>query len=192
MPDDAPETPEGSDQTETPAPTKPQSLEDLLADLPEDRRKVILDQVSKPRTEAKNLRDRLRALEPKAAEYERLEAASKTDLERTQGELTAANQRAADAFARAARAEVKAALASVVDDPDGIVDDLNLAKFVTPDGDVDPDAIKALRSKYAGFTKARPPRPDSSQGSSGNAQKISTPQEEFGSLLQAAIQRTGR
>ncbi len=77
----------------------------------------------------------------------------------------------------------------MVDDPDAIVDDLNLSKFITEDGDTDEAAVATLRSKYAGFSARRAPRPDSSQGSSGNARAASTPQEEFGSFLKAAIQK---
>lgn len=175
------------------APAKPQTLEDLLADLDDDRRKVILDQVGKSRNEAKNLRERLKGLEPKAAEYERLEAASKTDAERAQEALNAANTRAATLLERAARSEVKAALAGVVDDPDAIVDDLNLARFVNDDGEVDTDAVSALRAKYSRFSAPRSPRPDASQASAANGKSTPlTPQEEFGSFLKARLAEAGR
>jgi DNA repair exonuclease SbcCD ATPase subunit len=174
-------------------PAKPQTLEELLSDLDDDRRKVILEQVSKPRQEAKNLRERLRALEPKAAEYARLEEASKTEQERAQEALSLAQERAASLLHRAARSELKAALAGVVDDPDAIVDDLNLARFVDDDGEVDSDAVDALRAKYARFGGRRAPRPDSSQASAANGKSTpATPQEEFGHFLKAAMQNAAR
>jgi DNA repair exonuclease SbcCD ATPase subunit len=174
-------------------PAKPQTLDELLADLDEDRRKVILDQVSKPRQEAKNLRERLKALEPKAAEYARLEEASKSEQERAQEALQLAHERAASLLQRTARSEVKAALAGVVDDPDAIVDDLNLSRFVDDDGEIDSDAVNALRSKYARFGARRAPRPDNSQASAANGKSTpATPQEEFGSFLKAAMQNAQR
>lgn len=180
--------------TETPkAPAKPQTLEDLLADLDDDRRKVILDQVGKSRSEAKNLRDRLKGLEPKAAEYDRLEAASKTDAERAQEALTAANQRAANLVAKAARSEIKAALAGVVDNPDTIVKRLDLSQFVNEDGEIDEQAVAELKAEYAPFSAARAPRPDRSQASAANGKSVPlTPQEEFGNFLKTAVASSRR
>jgi DNA repair exonuclease SbcCD ATPase subunit len=182
-----------AEQSDESAPSKPQSLDELLADLDDDRRKVILEQVSKPRQEAKNLRERLKALEPKAAEYARLEEASQTEAERAQAALSMAQDRAASLLQRAARSEVKAALAGVVDDPDAIVDDLNLARFVNDDGEIDSDAVNGLRAKYAKFGARRAPRPDGSQASAANGKSApSTPQEEFGHFLKAAMQNAAR
>jgi DNA repair exonuclease SbcCD ATPase subunit len=165
------------------------SLEDTLAALDEADRNFILGEVSTARTEAKNLRERLKAAEPKVAEYERLEAASKTADERAQEALAAADERAAKAVQRVARAEVKAALAGVVDNPDAIVDDLNLAKFVDADGDIDQAAVQALRDKYAGFSGPRAPRPDASQASGANGRTASDPRQEFGAFLQNQLRR---
>lgn len=193
MPEDA--TPDVEQQVEAPeaTPAKPQTLEEMLADLDEDRRKVILDQVNKPRNEAKGLRERLKALEPKAAEYDRLEQASKTDLERVQGDLSAANQRAANLVAKAARSEIKAALTGIVDNPDTIVRRLDLSQFVDDDGEIDEQAVAELKAEYAPFSAARAPRPDRSQASSGNGKSTPmTPQEEFGSFLKSAIASSAR
>jgi hypothetical protein len=182
----APEQSEGQTPTDTP---KPSSLEDLLAAMDEDSRKVVLGEVSKARTEAKGLRDRLKAAEPKVTEYDRLLEASKTDQERAQEALTSSNQRATALEQRLARAEVRAALAGVVDNPDAIVDDLNLSRFVGEDGEVDANAIAALRQKYAGFSSPRPPRPDGSQASGANGRSTSSPADEFASLLQNTLRR---
>jgi uncharacterized alpha-E superfamily protein len=185
----APETPatppEGTD------PPKAQSLEELLADLDDDRRKAVLGQVDKARNEAKNLRDRLKKAEPLAAQYEQLEQASKTDQERAEETRKGLEERAQKAVQRVARAEVKAALAGVVDDPDEILDDLNLAKFIDTDGEVDQDAITALRDKYARrFPQGpRTPRPDTSQASGARGSTPASPANEFASLLQGLTRR---
>jgi len=171
------------------AQSKPQSLEELLADLDEDRRKVILEQVNKPRNEAKNLRERLKAAEPQLAEYNRLVEASKTEQERALEAQTKAEQRATAAITRVARAEVKAALAGVVDNADAIVDDLNLGKFVDADGEVDTGAIEALRAKYAGFSGRRAPRPDHSQASGANGPAAASPANQFASILQGQLRQ---
>jgi hypothetical protein len=192
MPDAAPDTatPTG-DGTSAAAtsdagkpPAKP-SLEDSLAALDEDTRKFVLGEVTKARTEAKSLRDRWKAAEPKVTEYDRLAAASQTTEER----LQAAEQRAVAASQRVARAEVKAALAGVVDNPSEIVDDLNLAKFLTDDGDVDPAAVAALRDKYAAFGGRRAPRPDPSQASGANGKAAANPADEFASFIKSQIRR---
>lgn len=171
-----------------PAPAEgKKSLEDLLTGLDEDARKVVLGEVSKARSEAKNLRDRLKEAEPKVAEYDRLAQASQSDVERATERASAAEARAAAASQRVARAEVKAALAGLVDDPESIIEDLNLARFVSDDGEVNDDAIASLKSKYAAFGSRRAPRPDPSQASGGNGQTTASPAQEFASLIQAGL-----
>lgn len=179
---------------ETPAPsgeeaTKPATLEETLADLPEDRRKFVLDQVAKARTEAKGLRDRLKAAEPKVAQFDALEQASKTAEERSQEALQAAEQRASAAAQRIARAEVKAALSGVIDDPEGLIDDLNLGKFIDADGDIDADAIAALRAKYValGGGTRRPPRPDFSQASGATGSTTASPASDFADFIRRQL-----
>ena len=171
----------------TQEPPKPQTLEELLADLDDDRRTVILGEVDKARKEAKNLRTRVKEAEPKLAEYDRLVEASKTDAERAQEALQAAQDRASRATQRMAQAEVKAALSGLVDDPDAIIEDLNLAKFIGEDGEVNADAISALRSKYAAFGGRRAPRPDPSQASGANGKTQASPAADFASFIQSQI-----
>lgn len=186
-----PETPTDAPQDQTPQDTtaKASSLEDLLAAMDEDSRKVVLGEVSKARSEAKGLRDRLKAAEPKVTEYDRLLEASKTDQERAQEALTTATQKSTALEQRLARAEIKASLAGVVDNPESIIEDLNLSRFVGEDGEVDAAAVLALRNKYAGFSSPRSPRPDSSQASGANGRSTSDPAAEFASLLQTQLRR---
>jgi murein DD-endopeptidase MepM/ murein hydrolase activator NlpD len=165
------------------------SLEDLLADLDDDRRGVILSEVSKARNEAKNLRTRLTEAEPKIAEYDRLAQASKTDAERALEAQQAAETRANAAVQRIAKAEVKAALAGLVDDPDSIIEDLNLSRFVDADGEIDTGALAALKSKYAAFSGRRAPRPDPTQASGSKGAAASSPASELAAILQGQLNR---
>jgi len=128
--------------------------------------------------------------EPKVAEYDRLTEASKTADERAQEALKAAENRALASMQRVARAEVKAALTGLVDDPDAIVEDLNLARFIDDDGEINDGAIAALKTKYAGFSK-RGPRPDLSQGSGANGKSVASPASDFASILQSQLGSRG-
>jgi len=188
-PTPAAETQEPAAAAPAPAEGAKKSLEDLLAGLDEDARKVVLGEVSKARNEAQGLRTRLKDAEPKVAEYDRLAQASKTDAERATERATAAEARATAATQRVARAEVKAALAGLVDNPDSIIEDLNLARFVSDDGEVNDDAIAALKSKYAAFSGRRAPRPDPTQASGGNGASAPSPASELASILQGQLNR---
>lgn len=84
------------------------SLEDLLAGLPEDQRGIVLGEVSKARGEAKNLRERLKAAEPKASEYDKLAEAQKTEAQKQADAIAAAERGRADAETRLLRFEVAA------------------------------------------------------------------------------------
>lgn len=183
----------------TPTPTPPaepvaseqqqkRSLEDLLADLDEDKRQIVLGEVNKARGEAQGLRKRLKDAEPQLAQYQALVEASKTDADRAQEALAATEARATAANQRVARAEIKAALSGVIDNPDTIIEDLDLARFVDEAGDVDAFAVDALKQKYAAFSGRRAPRPDPSQGS-GSREGAATGDAatDFANVLQAAL-----
>lgn len=62
-------------------------------------------------------------------------------------EAVRAEMRAENAT-RLASAAITAALTGVVPDPGGIVEDLNLTRYITEDGDVDATAVKALADRY--------------------------------------------
>lgn len=99
---------EGAAAAAEEAATQPRSLEDLLAALPDDQRGVILGEVTKARTEAKNLRERLKAAEPKVAEFEKLTEAQKTEQQKAAEAQAGLERRAADAELRLMRYEVAA------------------------------------------------------------------------------------
>lgn len=104
----------------------------------------------------------LEAMKARARDAEKEAKAAKAALEKLQRESLDEQQKAiADARdegkseatkaagERLAAAEIRAALTNLVPDPAGIVEDLNLGKYVGDDGEPDQDAIKALASKYA-------------------------------------------
>jgi chromosome segregation ATPase len=149
-----------------PAPAAKRSLEDSLAALDDATRAFVLGEVQSARSEAKNLRDRVKDAEPIVAQWRQLEEASKTELQRAQEAAKSAEDRATATLSRVATAELKAALTGVVPDPAGLIEDLNVAKFITADGNVDEAAIQQLRAKYAAFTPQAGPRPNPAQGGS--------------------------
>lgn len=81
---------------------------------------------------------------------------------------------------RIAAAELRAALTGLVPDPALIVEDVNLAKFVTDDGEVDPDAVAAFRAKYEGQ------RPSFQGSADGGPQGDSTKEPSLDEQIAAA------
>lgn len=106
-----------------------------------------------------------------AKELAALKAANQTDTEKAVSEAEQRGRSAAttELAQKLAAAEVRAALTGVVPDPAAIVEDLNLAKYVTDTGDVDQEAVTALRKKYESF--APKPSPDLKQGKQGSGAK---------------------
>jgi len=104
----------------------------------------------------------------KLDEYERLAEASKSELERAQEAAQKAQDSMAALRERAVTADLRAALTGVVPDPAAVIEDLNVSKFVGDDGEVNAEAITALRNKYAALTPEgkRPPAPNPAQGTS--------------------------
>ncbi|HEX4018187.1 MAG TPA: hypothetical protein VHX15_15740 [Frankiaceae bacterium] len=119
-----------------------------------------------------------RAAENKAAakKLAEIEAANQSAQERAETAAKAAEDRAQAATLRIASAEVRAALTGIVPDPAAIVEDLNLAKYLTEDGEVDADKVAALQAKYQALAPAgsRAPRPNPAQGGSGQPAKTLT------------------
>lgn len=153
----------------TPDPAPKKSLEDSLASLDDATRSFVLNELSSARNEAKNLRERVKAAEPKAAEFDRLAEASKSELERAQEAARAAEERATNTLERVAAAEVKAALTGIVDDPNALIEDLNIKRFITAQGEVDTEAIGALKAKYQAFAPKPGMKPNPAQGASAGA-----------------------
>ena len=93
-----------------------------------------------------------------ATKLAEIEAANQTAAERAEAAAKAAEDRAQSAVLRIASAEARAALTGIVPDPAAVVEDLNLSRYVNADGEVDTDAIAALRAKYAALAPAAGPR----------------------------------
>lgn len=191
-------TEQTTETTETVEPAKPATLEELLADLDDDRRTAILGTVSKARNEAKGLRQRVKDLEPKAQQFDTLAAASQTAEDRLAAVQADADKRSQAANARIARAEVKALASQAFADPEDAIAFLDLSTYVDADGDVDSAAIKAdlvdllARKPHLAVAPGGPraPRPDRSQASGAAGGAALSPRDEFAALIQGSS--TGR
>lgn len=104
----------------------------------------------------------------KAQEYDKLEEASKSELQRAQDAAQRSDAQVAEMRNEIASAKIEAALAGIVDDPSAVVADLNVAKFLDANGAVDAEAVKALRERYEAFAPPgngpRTPQPTPGQG----------------------------
>lgn len=126
---------------------------------------------------ARKHEDRAKANAAAAKELEKLRAATMSDTEKAVAEAEQRGRTAATAeHAQAlAGARIEAALTGVVPDPGAFVEDLNLSKYVTDTGDVDTEAITALRDKYAALAgpqengSDKGPRADLKQGNRGKS-----------------------
>lgn len=123
------------------------------------------------KAEARKWEQRAKDNSAAAKKLAALEAANQTDAERAQAAARQAEQRAEAAVRRVASAEIRAALTGVVPDPAAVVEDLDLGRFIDADsGDVNTDAVAALKAKYAALAPPQGPRPPAhnpAQGAGG-------------------------
>lgn len=154
--------------------------------------------IRKANAEAKNLRDRLKELEPLARKAQELEDAQKTEQQRLTEQLTAAQERAAKAARAAVASKVEALAAKTFADPEDAVGALDLTAYVDDAGVIDKEAIEAdladLLQRKPHWAKPeagpRSPRPDRTQGSSGNGNRTpNTPEAEFAGFLNGLLDR---
>ncbi|MER7623944.1 hypothetical protein [Streptomyces sp. NPDC126503] len=152
----------------------------------------------KKNSEAENLRKRLKELEPLARKAQELEDAQKTEQQRLAEQLTAAQERTAKAARAAVAAKVEALAARTFADPEDAAGALDLTAYVDEDGVIDAEAIKAdldeLLQRKPHWAKPeagpRSPRPDRTQGSSGNGNRTpNTPEAEFAGFLNGLLDR---
>jgi ribosomal protein S18 len=94
-----------------------------------------------------------------AQELAKIKAENQTPSEKALNEAREAGRAESNAvhLQALAGARLEAALTGIVDDPAEFVDDLNLAKFVTNDGEVDTAAIAATKAKYQKAATAKGP-----------------------------------
>lgn len=115
-----------------------------------------------------------------------LEAANQTAQERAEAAAKAAEERAAAALARAASSDVRSALTEAgVPNAAGIVEDLNLARFLSEDGTTDADAVAALVEKYRPLVPASGPRAPAPNPGQGNGAKPLSLTEQIVAAQQA-------
>ena len=150
----------------------------------------------KKNSEAENLRKRLKELEPLAKKAKELEDAQKSETERLSEQLTAHQERAAKAIRAAVSSKVEALAAKDFADPEDAAGALDLKEYVDEDGVIDVDAIKRdlaeLLRRKPHWAKApegpRSPRPDRTQGSSGNGNRTpNSPEQEFAGWMNRAL-----
>ncbi|WP_326768859.1 hypothetical protein OG978_33825 [Streptomyces sp. NBC_01591] len=185
------ETEQVEQQTETE--TAPEATESQQEPFDEARAKKAL---SKKNSENENLRKRLKELEPLAKRAQELEDAQKSETERLGEQLTAAQERAVKAVRTAVASKVEALAAKDFADPEDAAGALDLASYADDDGLIDTDAIKAdlvdLLKRKPHWARPdegpRSPRPDRTQGSSGNGNRTSSdPGDIFAGLMQQAL-----
>jgi len=167
-------------------------------------RKQAEAKIRKANSEAANLRKRLKELEPKAAELQRIKDAEKTESERLNDQLTAANEQIAATRKRLVEARVQALAGSAVGsraaftDPEDAVTSLDLGSYIDPDsGDVDESAIEAdlqaLLERKPHWAKTQPqegprrPAPDRTQASGANKKQAPNPRDEFAGWLSSKL-----
>lgn len=159
-----------------------------------DRHKVDVEKwkalARKHESRAKNAgnADEIKALKEKAAQYDALAAASKTEHERAIDEAREAAAKEATDKTRASfqerlvRAEFKAALAGRVSDDarDELLDGLNLAKFLDDDGEPDADRVREYVARLA--PAAPTEKPDRKPADLGQGRRPPAPKERPASL----------
>ena len=189
------ETPQGGQpetEPQAPAPEAEPAKQDPWAD-PEAARKEI----ERLRKEAAGYRTKVRDLEPLAKKAKELEDAQKSEQERLSEQLSEAQQHVQVFRQRAVRAEVRALAAAEFADPDDAHAFLDLDSFVGDDGEINTDSI---REGLADLLKRKPhlardagprtPRPDRTQGSSGNGNRTpNDPATEFAGFLTGLLDR---
>jgi predicted nuclease with TOPRIM domain len=171
-------------------------------DKPFDRKQAEA-KIRKANSEAANLRKRLKELEPKAAELQRIKDADKSESERLNDQLTRANEQITRTRTRLVEARVQGLAASAVGeraaftDPEDAVGQLDLASYIDESGDIDEAAIEAdlqaLLERKPHWAKSQPPEgprrpaPDRTQASGANKTRPLAPEDEFAGWLKSRL-----
>ncbi|MCX4450708.1 hypothetical protein [Streptomyces sp. NBC_01789] len=166
-------------------------------------RKQAEAKIRKANQEAKNLRQRLKELEPKAAELQRIKDAEKTESERLNDQLTRANEQIAATRKSLVEARVQALAGAPVGeraafaDPEDAVGQLDLTSYMDEAGVIDEAAIEAdlqaLLERKPHWAKSQPqegprrPAPDRTQASGANRTKAPSPLDEFDGWLKSRL-----
>lgn len=165
-----------ADEEQTPAPEADQQQPDdapqegNVDDLPEWARKAL----TKANKETANYRTKLREVEPLAKRAQELEEASKTEAERLNDRLTAAEQRAQEAELRALRLEVASAK--------GLTPTQAKRLVGATKEELEADADDLLASFTDDNGTPRRPKPTPAQGTQQGGAGVSAAQEFAGFL----------
>jgi DNA gyrase/topoisomerase IV subunit A len=165
-------------------------------DKPFDRKQAEA-KIRKANQEAKNLRQRLKELEPKAAELQAIKDSEKSESERLNDQLARANEQIAKTRQRLVRTQVQALSMAGFADPEDAVGALELDSYIDSDGDIDEAAIKAdldaLLERKPHWAKTQPqegprrPAPDRTQASGANRKQAPSPEDEFAGWLSSRL-----
>ncbi|MDP5310384.1 hypothetical protein [Streptomyces poriferorum] len=169
---------------------------------PFDRKKFEAE-LRKKNSEAKNLRERLKLLEPKAAELQAIKDAEKSESERLNDQLEAAKTQIAKTRQRLVRSQVQALAGTASEgrpafaDPADAFGELDLDSYIDGDGDIDEAAIEAdlqaLLERKPHWAKSQPqegprrPAPDRTQASGANKTRTPDPRDEFAGWLSSKL-----
>ena len=184
------------EQNDTESQDEAQEAETGGDDKPFDRKQAEA-KIRKANQEAKNLRQRLKELEPKAAELQAIKDSEKSESERLSDQLQRANEQVAKTRQRLVRTQVQALAMTGFADPEDAVGALDLDSYIDSDGDIDESAIEAdlqaLLERKPHWAKAQPqegprrPAPDRTQASGANKTRPPAPGDEFAGWLKPQL-----
>lgn len=158
--------------------------------------------IRKANQEAASLRKRLKAIEPLAAKAKEIEDAQKTEVQRLQDRLDAAERRSAEFRGRAVTSEVRAMAADLFADKTDPEAHLDLDTYIGDGGEIDTDQIKAdlaellERKPHLGKPKPkdteeperrRRPAPDRTQASGANQTRPKNHADEFAGFVNSQL-----
>lgn len=168
-------------------------------------RKQAEAKIRKANSEAANLRKRLKELEPLARKAKEFEDAKKSEAERLNDQLTAANEQIAKTRKRLVEARVQALAGAAAGeraaftDPEDAVGSLDLSSYIDADGDIDEVAIEAdlqaLLERKPHWAKSLPqegprrPAPDRTQASGANRPRPTDPADVFAGWLKPQLKQ---
>ena len=166
-------------QQEAPVDDKPETGEaPPPAEAPEQQPETDLaKEVEKWKALSRKNQERATANSEAAKKLAEIEDANKTEQEKLIAEAVKATRGEvlSEVGQKLAAAKIEAALTGIVPDPSSVVEDLNLGKYLTEDGDVDVDAVKALREKFSSIAGTKKPAEvDLKQGAQGKRPDISS------------------
>ena len=158
-------------------------IQNLRGDIDQLKQRPVLDDATKAKVD----------------EFDRLKAASQTDLEKKTEEVNRWQTEAEKWRTTSVSSTIKALAAADFEYPDDAVGALDPAKYLDAGGMIDERAIQAdlaqlleSRPKWRrgeGEQTTRTPRPNAAQGS-GGSRTVADPASEFGAILQGALRNS--